>query len=127
MFLTSVIDPQGNTTTLNYDASFRITSIVDPMGRSTTYTYGLTAYPLLITKITDPFGRTAQMTYDISGRLSTITDPVGITSTFTYSTTETTFVNSLPRPIRHLYLQRHDQPQRHAIRSTTYGARSRSP
>jgi len=54
MFLTSVTDPQGNTTTLNYDSQFRLTSIVDAMGRSTTFTYGLSGYPLLITKITDP-------------------------------------------------------------------------
>ena len=98
MFLTQVTDPKGNTTTLNYDSSYRLTSVVDAMGRSTTFTYGLSGYPLLLTKITDPFGRTAQMTYDTSQRLSTITDPVGITSTFTYSATETTFVNSLATP-----------------------------
>ena len=98
MFLTSVADAQGNTTTLNYDTTYRLTSVVDAMGRSTTFTYGLTGYPLLITKITDPFGRSSQLTYDTSQRLSTITDPVGITSTFTYSTTETTFVNSLTTP-----------------------------
>lgn len=98
MFLTTVTDPQGNPTTLNYDSSHRLTSIVDAMGRSTTFTYGLSGYPLLITKITDPFGRTAQMTYDTSARLSTITDPVGITSTFGYSASEPTFVNSLATP-----------------------------
>jgi len=98
IFLTQVIDPQGNTTTINYDGTYRITSIVDAMGRSTTFTYGLPSYPLLITKITDPFGRSATMTYDASQRLSTITDPAGITSTFTYSPTETTFVNTLTTP-----------------------------
>lgn len=98
MFLTSITDAQGNTTTLNYDSSYRLTSVVDAMGRSTTFTYGLTGYPLLVTQVTDPFGRTAQMTYDTSQRLSTITDPLGITSTFTYSPTETTFVNSLATP-----------------------------
>jgi RHS repeat-associated protein len=97
-FLTQVVDAQGNTTTLNYDSSFRLTSVVDPMGRSTTYTYGLSGYPLLLTKVTDPFGRTAQLTYDTSARLSTITDPVGITSTFTYSATEPTFVTNLTTP-----------------------------
>ena len=98
VFLTSVTDKKGNTTTLNYDSSFRITSITDAMGRSTTFTYGLSGYPLLVTKITDPFGRTTQLTYDTSLRLSTITDPVGITSSFTYSTTEPTFVTSLTTP-----------------------------
>lgn len=97
-FLTSVVDPQGNTTTINYDTSYRITSVVDAMGRSTTFTYGLTAYPLLITAITDPFGRSATFTYDTSARLSTITDPLGITSTFTYDTSEPTFVKQLDTP-----------------------------
>ena len=34
IFLTSITDPQGNTTTLNYDSQFRITSVVDAMGRN---------------------------------------------------------------------------------------------
>ena len=82
-FLTTSVDPQGNTTTYNYDSSFRLTSVVDAMGRSTTFTYGLTGYPLLITKVTDPFGRTTQLTYDTSLRLSSITDPIGITTSYT--------------------------------------------
>jgi YD repeat-containing protein len=98
IFLTSVVDAQGNTTTLNYDSSLRLTSVVDAMGRSTTFTYGLTSYPLLVTQITDPFSRTSQLTYDTSQRLSTITDPIGITSTVTYSATETTFVSTLATP-----------------------------
>jgi RHS repeat-associated protein len=98
VFLTSITDPQGNVTTLNYDASFRLTSVVDAMGRSTTFTYGIPTSPLLITQITDPFGRAAQMTYDTSGRLASITDPVGITSSFTYSASEPTFVTSLTTP-----------------------------
>jgi RHS repeat-associated protein len=98
MFLTSVVDPQGNTTTINYDGTFRITSIVDAMGRSTTFTYGLSGYPLLVTKVTDPFGRTSQLTYDTSQRLASITDPAGITSSFTYSGAEPTFVNTLATP-----------------------------
>jgi RHS repeat-associated protein len=98
MFMTSSVDPQGNTTTYNYDSSFRLTSVVDAMGRSMTFTYGLTAYPLLITQITDPFGRTTQLTYDTSQRLASITDPIGITSSFTYSASDPTFVSSMTTP-----------------------------
>ena len=98
MFLTSITDPQGNTTSLNYDGTFRITSMQDAMGRSTTFTYGLSGSPLLITQITDPFSRAAQMTYDATGRLNSITDPIGITSTFTYSTAEPNFVWTLTTP-----------------------------
>ena len=97
-FLTSSVDPQGNTTTYHYDSTFRLTSITDAMGRNMTFTYGLTAYPLLITQITDAFGRATQLTYDTSGRLSTITDPAGITSSFTYSTSEPTFATQLTTP-----------------------------
>jgi RHS repeat-associated protein len=98
MFMTSMVDPQGNTTTLNYDSTFRLTSVVDAMGRSTTFTYGLSTNPLLITQITDPFGRTSQLSYDSSGRLASITDPVGITSSFTYSGAEPTFITNLTTP-----------------------------
>jgi YD repeat-containing protein len=98
VFLTQLIDPQGNTTTLSYDSTLRVTSVTDAMGRSTTFTYGLTGYPLLITQVTDAFGRTSQLTYDTSQRLSTITDPIGITSSFTYSATEPTFITQLTTP-----------------------------
>jgi RHS repeat-associated protein len=97
-FLTSVVDPAGNTTTISYDTSLRITSLTDAMSRSTTFTYGLSGSPLLVTQITDPFGRSTQLAYDTSGRLSSITDAVGITSSFTYSTTEPSFVTQLTTP-----------------------------
>jgi RHS repeat-associated protein len=100
-FLTQVTDPAGNTTTINYDSSFRVTTITDAMGRNTTFSYTLAGYPLLITKITDPFGRFAQMTYNITTagpQLASITDPIGITSSYTYSPTETTFITQLTTP-----------------------------
>lgn len=98
MFLTQVIDPAGNSTTLNYDSRFRLTSVTDAMGRSTTFTYRLTNYPLLVTKITDAFGRDSQLTYDAMQRVASITDPIGITSSFTYSITEPTFITQLTTP-----------------------------
>ena len=98
VFLTSVTDAQGNTTTLNYDGTFRLTSVTDAMGRNTTFTYGLASAPLLITKITDPFSRTSQITYDSTGRLNSITDPIGITSSFTYLPSQPSFVNTLTTP-----------------------------
>ena len=99
MFLTSIVDPAGNTTTLTYDSSFRLTAVTDAMGRYTSFTYGLSATPLLITKIKDYFGRTSTITYDSSNRLSTITDPVNITSTLTYGeSAEPNFVSELTTP-----------------------------
>lgn len=96
IFLSQVIDPQGNTLTLNYDNQQRLTSLTDAAGRQTIFTYGLTARPLLITSITDPFGRSASLTYDSNYRLSSITDIIGLTSRLTYDANS--LVNSLTTP-----------------------------
>ncbi len=74
IFLSQVIDPQGNALTLNYDNQMRLVSLTDATGRQTTFTYGLSGQPLLITQITDPFGRSASLAYDSNGRLVSITD-----------------------------------------------------
>lgn len=96
VFLSQVIDPQGNALTLNYDGQLRLTSLTDAAGRTTTFSYELAARPLLVTKITDPFGRSAVLTYDGSFRLSSITDVIGLTSSFTYDANS--LVNSLTTP-----------------------------
>jgi RHS repeat-associated protein len=96
IFLTKVIDPQGNALTLNYDNQQRLTSLTDATGRQTTFTYGVLGRPLLISQITDPFGRSATLAYDAFGRLSAITDIVGLTSRFTYDANA--LVNSLTTP-----------------------------
>ncbi len=100
MFLTSVTDPQGNSTTLNYDSSFRLTSVTDAMDRSLKYTYGSASNMLLITQITDPFGRFAQLNYNPTTlQLISITDPIGITSSFTYgSVSDMDFITQLVTP-----------------------------
>lgn len=84
IFLTQVVDPQGNSTTLNYDGQLRLTTITDAAGKVTTLSYELPSYPLLLTKVTDPFGRFTSLTYDANQRLASITDAVGITSSFHY-------------------------------------------
>ena len=96
VFLSEVIDPQGNTLTLNYDGQQRLVSLTDATGRQTSFSYGLASKPLLVTAITDPFGRSATLTYDSSGRLSSITDVIGITSSFTYDVNS--LVNSMTTP-----------------------------
>jgi RHS repeat-associated protein len=85
VFLSQVIDPYGNTVTLNYDTQLRLKSMTDAIGRNTTFSYGLSAYPLLVTEITDPFGRFAKLAYDSMGRLEQITDVIGLTSQFHYN------------------------------------------
>jgi RHS repeat-associated protein len=115
LFLTSIVDPQGNALTLNYDTTLpapdagadggpsgfgsaafypRLSSITDPTGTTTTaFTYGLSATPLLVTQIMDAFGRSASIAYDTNGRLSSIEDVMGLTSTVAYDDG-----NSPPRP-----------------------------
>lgn len=96
IFLSQVIDPQGNALTLTYDGQRRLVSLTDAIGRQTTFTYGLSGQPFLVTRIADPFGRSATLTYDIFGRLSAITDVIGLTSSFTYDANS--LVNSLTTP-----------------------------
>ena len=96
IFLTSVVDAAGNSTTLTYDGSFRITTITDSLGQSTNLTYGLTGDPSKITKVTDPFGRFATFEYT-SGKLTKITDPIGIESEFGYAS-GSDFINSMTTP-----------------------------
>jgi len=82
VFLSQVIDPQGNAVSLAYDGLLRLASITDAIGQVTTIRHGLpgtnlfsqnsctgnTNYflppdPYKITKVTDPFGRSATFTY----------------------------------------------------------------
>lgn len=96
IFLSKVIDPQGNIATLHYDSQKRLTSITDAVGRDTTFTYGVSGSPLLVSQITDPFGRHTTLAYDSQGRLISITDIIGLTSSFTYDANS--LINSLTTP-----------------------------
>ena len=108
IFLTQIIDPQGNALTLTYDTNLRLVAITDAIGQVTTLTYGLTNDIYKVTKVTDPFGRSATFNYaqvvtdwtyinhnscphpsidstpthDIW--LDSITDVIGMTSRFSY-------------------------------------------
>jgi len=84
LFMTEVVDPQGNKATISYDGFFRVSGVSDALGRTSAFTYGTGAQSLLVKKITDPFGRFATFDYDGLGRLIRITDAIGLTSDFTY-------------------------------------------
>ena len=95
IFLTEIIDPQGNALTLNYTTIaigaqnvYQLASVTDAIGQVTTLSYGLSADLLKITQITDPFGRYASFTYTTASpyQLVKITDVIGLTSQFTYAT-----------------------------------------
>lgn len=97
VFLSQIVDAQGNALNLDYDTSMRLVQIRDALGQATTFSYNETSNPLLLSKITDPFGRSAQFTYDGAGRLASITDAVGITSSFGYDGTST-YISQLTTP-----------------------------
>jgi RHS repeat-associated protein len=96
VFLSQIIDPQGQKLTLNYDAQMRLTSLTDATGRQTTFRYGSPYSSYLVTQITDPFGRSATLTYDNQSRLTSITDILGLTSRFSYDANS--LVNAMTTP-----------------------------
>jgi YD repeat-containing protein len=102
VFMTQLIDPQGNAATIQYDANFRVTSITDTIGQATTVTYlsntvGNVGF-YKIAKITDPFGRFATFAYDAStSYLISITDVIGLVSQFVSDATSS-FITALSTP-----------------------------
>jgi RHS repeat-associated protein len=98
IFLTQVVDPAGNTVSLNYDSDLRITTITDAIGQQTTLGYANAADTFKITSATDPFGRSAAFGYNAAGQLTSITDTLGLVSAFTYDPTTTDLVTTLTTP-----------------------------
>ena len=100
VFLTSLVDPAGNSVSLTYDNYFRIAYITDAIGQVTTLSYGSTnssdSLFYKITQVTDPFSRYASFHYNGSGQLTNITDVIGLSSSFTYGSSD--FINSLTTP-----------------------------
>jgi RHS repeat-associated protein len=118
LYLTKRVDPQGNTTIINYaPGTAQINSITDALGQQTTFSYGLVTDGLKITKVTDPFGRFASFTYDPSGRLTSITDAQGLISSFTYNGTGT-FINALTTPYGTTTFSSQDGPGSRSIQAT---------
>src|SRR5262249_49755451 len=60
-YLTSIVDRNGNTTTITVDSSHqnRISSVTDAAGRTLTFNYANTTFPRLCTSITDSVGTAA--------------------------------------------------------------------
>lgn len=109
VFLTQVVDAQGNATTISYTnltgtqgsvtcttACVRLDSFTDATAKTTTFSYLDSGWPLRITKITDHFGRFSTLTYDSNERITSITDPIGIVSSFAYGTGD--FMSTLTTP-----------------------------
>jgi len=91
-FLTQMLNPQGQSTTLSY-ASYnpvspviRLQSIIDGDGRTNFVNYVTSnGYSTnLISSIVDAFGRTNSLVYDANGHLTNSVDVDGISSSFVY-------------------------------------------
>lgn len=88
LFMSQMVDPQGNAITFGYDANFRLITVTDAVGQVTTLTHGSNTPGnpqfYLVTAVTDPFGRSAALTYDANARLLGVMDQIGIVSSFNY-------------------------------------------
>ncbi|MEX2392245.1 MAG: RHS repeat-associated core domain-containing protein [Dehalococcoidia bacterium] len=80
--LTSIIDRDGNTTTVSYDGNGYISEVEDAGGRTLTFTPDASGR---IVEIEDPLGRTVGFEYDASGDLVEVTDVKGGTTAYTYN------------------------------------------
>ncbi|MGH2509451.1 MAG: cysteine peptidase family C39 domain-containing protein, partial [Ktedonobacteraceae bacterium] len=102
IFMTEVVDPQGNSALIQYDVNFRITSITDAINQVTTVSYvsntvGNSGF-YKVSQITDPFSRSASFTYDPTNtELLSITDVLGLTSQFIYDS-GSSFISAMTTP-----------------------------
>jgi len=73
-YLTSIVDPNGNTITISVDATHgnRIASVTDAASRVLTFNYANGSFPHLCTSVADSVGTMATYTYDTSGRLTQV-------------------------------------------------------
>jgi YD repeat-containing protein len=83
--LTSIADPNGNTTQLSYDGSNRLVTVTDAASRSLTFTYGNSSFPNVVTSLSSSVGISLSYSYDTQGRLSQFTKPDQTTVSFTYN------------------------------------------
>jgi len=81
--LVSIIDRNGNTTQLSYDATNRLTTVADPAGRHLYFGYPDSS-SFLVTSVTSDFGVSLTYTYDGQGRLTQVARPGQTTLNFEY-------------------------------------------
>jgi YD repeat-containing protein len=81
--LTFILDRNGNTTQLSYDATNRLITVSDPAQRHIYFHYPSDT-SRLVSSITSDFGITLSYSYDAQGRLIQVTKPDQTTLNFTY-------------------------------------------
>lgn len=83
--LIAIIDRNGNTTQLSYDAVGRLNTVTDPASRHLYFSYA-SQTSFLVTNVTSDFGVSTSYSYDSQGRLIQVTEPDGSTLNYSYST-----------------------------------------
>jgi YD repeat-containing protein len=95
--LSSIVDRNGNTTTLTYDGLNRLTTVTDPASRHLTFTYtGNTSYQ--VASVNSDAGLTVSYSYNGNGLLTKVAKPDGSTLNFQYDTTSYFYSPTLPNP-----------------------------
>jgi YD repeat-containing protein len=82
--LISIIDRNGNTTQLTYDAVGRLTTVTDPASRQLNFSYA-NGSSLLVVGVTSSTGMSSSYSYDAQGRLIQVTNPDTTFYTFQYN------------------------------------------
>jgi YD repeat-containing protein len=80
--LLSIVDRNGNTTQLAYDASYRLTTVTAPASRTLTFSYSGTS--ALVSGVTSSVGVSTSYAYDNFGHLTQVTKPDLTTLSFQY-------------------------------------------
>jgi YD repeat-containing protein len=81
--LTAIVDRNGNTTQISYDALNRLVSVTDPGGRHLYFGYANSS-SWLITSVSSDVGISLGYAYDSSGRLVQVTEPDLTTLSYSY-------------------------------------------
>jgi YD repeat-containing protein len=81
--LIAIIDRNGNTTQLSYDALNRLVTVTDPASRHLYFSYASPS-SYLVTSVTSDVGISLSYAYDGQNRLSQVTNPDLTTLTFAY-------------------------------------------
>jgi len=82
--LTSIVDRNGNTTQISYDATGRLVTVTDPASRHLYFAYANNTSTLVMS-VTSDIGIALSYTYDTQGRLMQVTKPDLTTISFQYN------------------------------------------
>jgi YD repeat-containing protein len=92
--LLSIIDRNGNTTQLTYDASFRLATVSDPASRHLYFSYASPS-SYLVTGVSSDVGVSLTYSYDGQGRLMQYTKPDKTTVSFQYNDPNPVLITSV--------------------------------